>query len=137
MAISDTSEAPRVRQEGASVTEADGAPIRTATVVVQCRLGLHLRSAARFIEFAKQFRSTIQMQRGAIVVDGKSILGLLLLGASWGTTLQVEARGDDADRAIEAIAAHFKNRIACADDASLGGPDAERAQNPIAGRSPG
>ncbi|TAK15744.1 MAG: HPr family phosphocarrier protein [Acidobacteria bacterium] len=68
-------------------------------------LGLHARAAARFVNLAGQYVSQIQVARGARTVDGKSILGLLLLAAARGTTIVIRATGVDEDAAIEALAA--------------------------------
>ena len=68
-------------------------------------LGLHARAAARFVHLAGQYVSHIQVGRGARTVDGKSILGLLLLAAARGTTIMIRATGSDEDAAIDALAA--------------------------------
>jgi phosphotransferase system HPr (HPr) family protein len=67
------------------------------------RLGLHARAAARFVHTANRFRSKISAVRDGRVMDGKSILGILLLAASQGTTLTLEADGDDEGEALEAL----------------------------------
>jgi phosphocarrier protein HPr len=73
------------------------------TVLVNNPLGLHARAAARFVRVASRFVSQIRVARGARVMDGKSILGLLLLGAARGTELTVSADGPDEGAAIEAL----------------------------------
>lgn len=75
------------------------------TVAVVNPLGLHARAAARFVHLSSQFVSTIRVGRGTRVVDGKSILGLLLLAAARGTTLLIRADGPDEAAAIEALEA--------------------------------
>lgn len=67
-------------------------------------LGLHARAAARFVHLAAQFASRIRVTRAGQTVDGKSILGLLLLAAARGTTLEIHADGDDAEAAVNALA---------------------------------
>jgi phosphocarrier protein len=67
------------------------------------RLGLHARAAARFVHTANRFRARISAVRDGRVMDGKSILGILLLAASQGTTLTLEADGDDEVDALEAL----------------------------------
>jgi phosphocarrier protein len=67
-------------------------------------LGLHARAAARFVHLAAQFSSRIRVTRAGQTVDGKSILGLLLLAAARGTTLEIHADGDDAEAAVNALA---------------------------------
>jgi phosphocarrier protein HPr len=67
------------------------------------RLGLHARAAARFVHTASRFRSRVTAGRDGRVTDGKSILGILLLGASQGTTIEVTAEGPDEEAAIDAL----------------------------------
>ncbi len=74
-------------------------------VQIRNRLGLHARAAARFVHTANRFRSRVTVTRGAKTMDGKSILGILLLAASHGARLTISVDGDDEERAIEALAA--------------------------------
>ena len=74
-------------------------------VLVRNRLGLHARAAARFVHAANAFRSRVTLARDGRTMDGKSILGILLLAASQGTALQLGADGEDEDAAIAALAA--------------------------------
>ncbi len=67
-------------------------------------LGLHARAAARFVSLASRFESQIRVTRGSRTMDGKSILGLLLLGAARGTHLEVSADGADEAQAVAALA---------------------------------
>lgn len=69
------------------------------------QLGLHARAAARFVHVAGQFSSKIHVGRGTRMVDGKSILGLLLLAAARGTTLIIRADGVDEQAAVDALTA--------------------------------
>ncbi|HXU88969.1 MAG TPA: HPr family phosphocarrier protein [Methylomirabilota bacterium] len=66
-------------------------------------LGLHARAAARFVGVAGRFRSQIRVTRGQRTMDGKSILGLLLLAAARGTELTITAEGPDENEAIDAL----------------------------------
>ena len=72
-------------------------------VEISNRLGLHARAAARFVHTANRFRSRVTVSRGGRTMDGKSILGILLLAASQGARLQVCAEGEDEDAALEAL----------------------------------
>ena len=74
-------------------------------VEISNRLGLHARAAARFVHTASSFTSHIQIERDGQQVDGKSILGLLLLAATQGAQLRITAEGDDADDAVSALCA--------------------------------
>ena len=74
-------------------------------VTVRNRLGLHARAAARFVHTANAFRSRVTLSRDGRTMDGKSILGILLLAAGQGTRLTLGAEGDDETAAIEALSA--------------------------------
>ena len=74
---------------------------REATIVNP--LGLHARAAARFVRLASQYAATVRVAKGPRELDGKSILGLLLLGASRGTTIIIRTDGPDAEAAAEAL----------------------------------
>jgi phosphocarrier protein HPr len=68
------------------------------------RLGLHARAAARFVHTANRFRSKVTVRRDTRHMDGKSILGILLLAASPGTLLELCADGADETEAVAALA---------------------------------
>jgi len=72
-------------------------------LVIVNALGLHARAAARFVKLAGQFESRIAVSRGSRTVDGKSILGLLLLAAARGREIDVTAEGPDEQAAIDAV----------------------------------
>jgi phosphocarrier protein HPr len=76
---------------------------REATVVNP--LGLHARAAARFVGLASRFESRISVGIDARMMDGKSILGLLLLAAGHGALLTITADGPDEIAAVDALAA--------------------------------
>ena len=78
--------------------------MRRQELRVTNRLGLHARAAAKFVHTANRFRSRITVARGERSMDGKSILGILLLAASQGTELVVTAEGEDEESALEALA---------------------------------
>ena len=75
----------------------------SCTVKVVNQLGLHARAAARFVELAARFTSRITVSRGAKTMDGKSILGLLLLAAARGTSLTITADGADEAETLAAL----------------------------------
>ena len=77
----------------------------TRDVVVPNALGLHARAAARFVQMAARFGAQIRVTRGDRTVDGKSLMGVLLLAASQGSLLRIEADGADAEAALDALAA--------------------------------
>jgi phosphocarrier protein len=73
------------------------------SVVVANDLGLHARAAARFVHLATQFASQIRIGRDAKMMDGKSIMGILLLAAARGTVLTITAHGPDEAAAADAL----------------------------------
>jgi phosphocarrier protein HPr len=79
--------------------------VDTRTVTIVNALGLHARAAAKFVHHASQFKSHIRITRGSRTVDGKSILGLLLLSAPRGAALDIAADGPDAAAALDALSA--------------------------------
>jgi phosphocarrier protein len=75
------------------------------TVVIRNRLGLHARAAARFVQTANRYRARITASRDGRTMDGKSILGMLLLAAPSGSVLELQAEGEDAEAALDALSA--------------------------------
>ena len=72
-------------------------------VTVTNPLGLHARAAARFVHAASAFQATIRVRRGGREVDGKSIMGILLLSASQGSEITISAHGTDEVEAVNAL----------------------------------
>ncbi len=75
----------------------------TKTVIITNQRGLHARAAAKFVQMAEKFTSKITVQHKDIGVCGKSILDLLLLAASPGSTIAITADGADAAQALAAL----------------------------------
>jgi phosphocarrier protein HPr len=67
------------------------------------RLGLHARPAALFVQLANRFTSDITVERGNERVNGKSIMGVMMLAAGKGLKITVTARGSDAEEALSAL----------------------------------
>ncbi len=76
---------------------------RKVTIVNE--LGLHARPAAAFVKVASGFKSQISVGRDDMVVNGKSIMGVMTLAAEPGSELTIRAEGEDAEAALEALAA--------------------------------
>ena len=74
-------------------------------VTIVNSLGLHLRPAKVFVEMASQYQSRIELIKGEMRIDGKSILSILTLGAAQGTRVSLEGTGPDSHAAINALAA--------------------------------
>lgn len=84
----------------------------TQMFTVENELGLHARPSASIIKKASEFQSHIEIvTEDGEVVDGKSILGIMLLGAEKGTELKITAEGNDAEEAIYALGSLFKNKF--------------------------
>jgi phosphocarrier protein len=84
----------------------------TRTVVVSNPHGLHARPAELLARRALHFESQIDVIKDDLRVDAKSILHILTLGASQGTQLVLEARGADAEQAVEALVALIESKFA-------------------------
>jgi phosphocarrier protein len=78
--------------------------VTSRAVIVSNPLGLHARGAARFVRMASRFECQVRVRRDDREMDGKSILGILLLAASQGTELVVSADGIDEADAVDALA---------------------------------
>ena len=72
----------------------------TKKLIVKNTQGLHARPAALFVQVANKFNSRISVKRGDEKVNGKSIMGILMLGAEKDSEIIIEAEGDDAQMAI-------------------------------------
>ena len=68
-------------------------------------LGMHARPAAEFVKTAGRFKAAIEIGRGDLMVNGKSIMGVMMLAAECGATVTITADGDDALAAVEALCA--------------------------------
>jgi len=79
--------------------------VTQCVVTILNPLGLHARAAARFVHAAGGFVCRVKVERGGREVDGKSIMGLLLLAASQGSEITISADGPDEDAAIAALCA--------------------------------
>ena len=72
-------------------------------IEIKNKLGLHARAAAKLVHTAARFKSDVKVRKGDEEVDGKSILGILLLAAGRGTTVTLRADGPDEREALDAI----------------------------------
>jgi phosphocarrier protein len=73
--------------------------------------GLHARASAKFVQTAEQFNAVITVTRGHETVGGTSIMGLMMLAAAPGTTITIACTGNDAQAAMDALAALVANRF--------------------------
>jgi phosphocarrier protein HPr len=75
----------------------------TKKLEIQNKLGLHARAAALFVQTVNKFSSQVTVTNDGQTADGRSIMGMLTLGAPQGSKIQVEVTGEDADKALRAI----------------------------------
>lgn len=79
--------------------------------VIQNRYGIHARPAAMLVKTASKFQSDVTLEKGAVRVSGKSIMGLMTMEASCGAKVKVEAEGVDAEQALDEITRLFENKF--------------------------
>ncbi|WP_027715709.1 HPr family phosphocarrier protein [Desulfuromonas sp. TF] len=70
---------------------------------IKNRLGLHARAAAQLVQTANRFKSEITIEKDGLEVNGKSIMGILMLAAAQGSRISVAVAGDDAQQALTAL----------------------------------
>jgi phosphocarrier protein HPr len=81
------------------------------TVSIINKLGLHARASAKLTQAASHFRSDVWIERNGRRVNAKSIMGVMMLAAGLGSTVEVEAVGPDESAAIDAIARLFADKF--------------------------
>ena len=82
-----------------------------ATVRIINKSGLHARSAATFVQLANKFQSQVKVKKDEIEVNGKSILGMMMLGAVYGSKITIKVSGLDEERAMEGLKNLIKNKF--------------------------
>jgi len=75
----------------------------TSDLLIINKLGLHARAAAKLVKLSSSFSASIDIEKDGQRVNSKSIMGVMMLAASCGTTVTISAEGDDAQEAIDAI----------------------------------
>ena len=85
--------------------------MRSCEIAIANALGLHARAAAKFVHTAGRFACHILVARGQREVDGKSIMGLLLLAAAQGSAIRISADGPDEEQALAALCELVKRRF--------------------------
>jgi phosphocarrier protein len=78
---------------------------------IKNRLGIHARPAAKLAKAANGFQSTIRVMKDGVEVNGKSIMGIMMLAAAQGNVIQVEAEGPDEKDAIRALGNLIENKF--------------------------
>ena len=86
------------------MSEAGGEAVVSRIVAIVNRRGLHARAAAKLVTLAERFSANVDVLRDGQVVSARSIMGLMMLGAGMGSTVELRAEGFDAHEALDAIA---------------------------------
>ena len=81
------------------------APVLARSVLIRNKRGLHARAAARFVTLAERFGAAVEVSRDGQSVSARSIMGLMMLGAGPGATIELRAEGWDAKEALDALEA--------------------------------
>ena len=79
--------------------------------VIQNRYGIHARPAAMLVKTASKFQADVTLEKGAVRVSGKSIMGLMTMEASCGAKIRIVAEGVDAEQAVDEIERLFENKF--------------------------
>lgn len=88
----------------------DGAQVEQV-VTIENPHGLHARPAAEFVKLSSRFTATITVEKDGLEVNGKSIMGVMMLAAECGSTLKIRAEGQDAREAVRELATLVGNRF--------------------------
>ncbi|MDO9124458.1 MAG: HPr family phosphocarrier protein [Deltaproteobacteria bacterium] len=81
------------------------------TFTIKNKLGLHARAAALLVKTANRFVSNVSLEKDGLEVNGKSIMGILMLAATKGTRITLKAEGKDAEQAIETLGKLIENKF--------------------------
>jgi len=93
------------------VKKIDGKKVMKGEFIVQNKLGVHARPAALFVKLANRFSCAIMVSKDDEEVNGKSIMGLMMLAAGPGSKLVVHCEGDDCQQALTEISALIKRKF--------------------------
>ena len=80
-------------------------------VTISNRAGIHARPAAILVGAAKNFKSTIHIEKGNFKINAKSILGIMTMAAAYGTELKIIAQGEDEKEAVETLVRLFESKF--------------------------
>lgn len=84
---------------------------RSQEVTIQNKYGLHARPAAEFVKLATRFSSEVWVRKDEVEVSGKSIMGVMMLAAECGSTIEIRAQGEDSEAAVEALSGLVATRF--------------------------
>lgn len=77
--------------------------MKSASVIIVNKLGMHARASAKFVTLAAQFKSDVTLGRNGQHANGKSIMGIMMLAAGKGTQVELIVNGEDEDEALTAL----------------------------------
>jgi phosphocarrier protein HPr len=80
-------------------------------LLIENKLGLHARAAAQIVKCASAFACKITLVKDGLEVDGKSIMGIMMLAAAKGSTIMLHANGEDEDSAVDGMELLFRNKF--------------------------
>lgn len=80
-------------------------------ILIINKLGMHARAAAKFVNLASNFAAEVELEKGARKVNGKSIMGVMMLAASKGSIVTVHAHGEDEREALRELEALVNRRF--------------------------
>jgi phosphocarrier protein HPr len=83
----------------------------SSEVRIANKYGLHARPAAELVKLANRFSAEVWVRKDEVEVSGKSIMGVMMLAAEYGSTVQLRASGDDAQAAVDALVTLIENRF--------------------------
>ncbi len=81
------------------------------SIVIQNRFGMHARPAAEFVKLANRFQSDVWVKKDDLEVNAKSIMGVMMLAAEFGSEITIRAQGDDAPQALLELCALVDRRF--------------------------
>jgi phosphocarrier protein HPr len=80
-------------------------------LLIENKLGLHARAAAQIVKTASAYSSSIMLSKDGLEVDGKSIMGIMMLAAAKGSSVLLVAQGEDEGQAVEGLQKLFKEKF--------------------------
>jgi phosphocarrier protein len=86
-------------------------PVIRATAEIRNKRGLHARASAKFVTMVARYQAEVTVTRDGTTVSGRSIMGLMMLGASLGSSIEICAQGPDAPEAMQALLALVAGRF--------------------------
>jgi phosphocarrier protein len=97
--------APPAETPASNLPEGNDANVLRRSLTICNKRGLHARAAAKFVTLAERFGASVEVEKDGQSVSARSIMGLMMLGAGLGATIELRAEGWDAKEAIEALSA--------------------------------